>query len=176
MSTPPCTAGLHPPPTRVAWHAIAGKNRNAWLYSRTQHQGEVMKAQTAPYGIFMLRVGMGLLFLAHAGAKIFVITIPGFVKYFASLGLPPIVAYAVLALEIVGGLALVLGTYASLVSIPLAIEILGTIYFVHFANGWAFTAKGGGWEFPALWAVALISLFLLGEGAWALAPVRRSRA
>src|SRR4051794_35206940 len=134
-----------------------------------------MKSETAPYGVFLLRVSMGVLFLAHAAAKVFVFTIPGFVGYFGKLGLPPIVAYAILALEIIGGIALILGIYASLIAISLAMELIGTIYFVHGANGWAFNAKGGGWEFPAFWAVALMALFLLGEGAWAMSPSRRSR-
>jgi len=118
---------------------------------------------------------MGLLFLAHAAAKVLVITMPGFIGYFSKLGLPPVAAYAVLVLETVGGVALILGAYASWFAIPLAVELLGTIYFVHGANGWAFTAKGGGWEFPALWAVALVALFLLGDGSWALVPRRSLR-
>ncbi len=60
--------------------------------------------------------------------------------------------------------------------LPLAVEMLGTIVFSHGANGWLFTAKGGGWEFPALWAVSLIALYLLGDGAWALKPARREDA
>jgi putative oxidoreductase len=45
---------------------------------------------------------------------------------------------------------------------------LGTIVMVHGANGFWFTAKGGGWEYPAFWAIALVALALLGEGAFAL--------
>jgi hypothetical protein len=28
-------------------------------------------------------------------------------------------------------------------------EMLGTVVLVHGANGWLFTNKGGGWEYPA---------------------------
>jgi putative oxidoreductase len=133
----------------------------------------VIKATTAPYAALLLRVTLGIMFLAHVGLKVFVFTIPGFVGFFASLGLPAIVAYAVIALEFLGGLALILGIYASLVALPLALEMLGTIVFVHGANGWLSTNEGGGWEFPALWTVALIALYLLGDGAMALKPSRR---
>ena len=136
----------------------------------------MIRASTAPYGITLLRVSLGILFLAHVGLKVFGFTIPGFVAYFASLHLPAILAYGTIALEALGGIALVLGIYAPWVAIPLALEMLGTIVLVHGANGWLFTNKGGGWEYPAFWAVSLVVLSLLGDGALALRPSQtRSR-
>ena len=128
---------------------------------------------TAPYGIALLRVSLGVLFLAHVCLKILVFTVPGFIGYFASLGLPAVAAYGVIALELVGGLALVLGVYAPWVAVPLAFEMLGTIIMVHGHNGWLFTDKGGGWEYPAFWTISLVALTLLGDGAFALRPSRR---
>ena len=129
---------------------------------------------TAPFAALLLRVSLGILFLAHVGLKLFVFTVPGFVGYFASLGLPAVAAYLTIALELFGGLALIFGVYASWVALPLAAEMVGTIVLVHGANGWMFTNKGGGWEYPAFWAVSLIVLFLLGDGAYALRPAKRS--
>jgi len=130
---------------------------------------------TAPYAALLLRVSLGVMFLAHVGLKIFVFSVPGFIGYFGSLGLPAAAAYAVIALELIGGLALIFGVYASWVALPLALEMLGTIVLVHGANGWLFSAKGGGWEFPALWTVGLLVLYLLGDGALALRPAQRKR-
>lgn len=135
----------------------------------------MLKTYTAPYAALLLRVSLGLLFLAHAGAKIFLFTIPGFVAYFASLGMSAPMAYAILTLETLGGLALILGIYAPLVALPLALEILGTIVIVHGANGWMSGNPGGGWEFPALWAVSLVALFLIGDGPYALRPTQRKK-
>jgi putative oxidoreductase len=132
----------------------------------------MVKTATAPYAALLLRVSLGVMFLAHVGLKFFVFTIPGFVGYFGSLGLPAILAYAVIALELLGGIALILGIYASLVALPLALEMLGTILLVHGANGWLFTNQGGGWEYPAFWTVGLLVLYLLGDGAMALKPSR----
>ena len=129
--------------------------------------------KTAPYGTTLLRVSLGVLFLAHVGLKIFVFTIPGFAGYFASLGLPAFAAYGVIALELLGGLALILGVYAPWVAVPLALEMLGTILIVHGHNGWLFTDKGGGWEYPAFWTISLVALTLLGDGAFALRPTQR---
>ena len=134
----------------------------------------MIKEKSAPFAALVLRVSLGILFLAHVGLKLFVFGVPGFVGYFASLGLPAIAAYLTIALELIGGLALIFGVYASWLALPLAAEMLGTIVLVHGANGWLFTNKGGGWEYPAFWAVALIVLFLLGDGAYALRPARHS--
>ena len=134
----------------------------------------MIRQSTAPYGVALLRVSLGILFLAHVALKIFVFTVPGFVAYFASLGLPAVAAYGVIGLELIGGLALVLGVYAPWVAIPLAIEMLGTIVMVHGHNGWLFTDKGGGWEYPAFWAISLVVLTLLGDGAFALRPAPRA--
>ncbi|HEY8241758.1 MAG TPA: DoxX family protein [Kiritimatiellia bacterium] len=133
----------------------------------------MIKVTTAPYAALLLRVSLGVMFLAHVGLKVFVFTVPGFVGYFESLGLPAILAYAVIALEFFGGLALILGVYASWVALPLAAEMLGTIVLAHGANGWLFTNEGGGWEFPAFWMIGLVVLYLLGDGAMALRPAQR---
>ena len=133
----------------------------------------MIRQSTAPYAALILRLSLGTMFLAHVGLKIFVFTIPGFVGFFASMGLPAILAYGVIALELLGGVALILGIYASWVAVPLALEMLGTVILVHGANGWLFTNKGGGWEYPAFWAICLAVLYLLGDGALAIRPSRR---
>ncbi len=130
----------------------------------------MINQRTAPYAVFVLRVSLGLLFLAHVGVKIFIFTIPGTVAFFQTLGLPAVIAYGVMALELLGGVALIIGFYAPYVALPLAVEMLATIVTVHGANGWLFTNKDGGWEYPAFWAVVLIVLFLLGDGAFAFRP------
>ena len=57
--------------------------------------------------------------------------------------------------------------YVALLLIPL---IMGTIVTVHGKNGWLFSNKDGGWEYPAFWAAGLLVLFLLGDGAWTFVP------
>jgi putative oxidoreductase len=131
----------------------------------------VINLKTAPYAALLLRVSLGVLFLAHVALKIFVFTVPGTVGFFQSLGMPAVIAYGVIALELLGGVALIIGFYAPYVALPLAAEMIATIVMVHGANGWLFTNKGGGWEYPAFWAAALIVLFLLGDGAFAIKPI-----
>ena len=128
----------------------------------------MIDAAMAPWAALILRVGLGVLFLAHGLLKLLVFKPAGAYGYFKSLGLPGALAYVTMAAELAGGTALIVGfmpRYVALLLIPL---ILGTIVTVHGKNGWVFTNKDGGWEFPAFWALALFVQFLLGDGAWAL--------
>ena len=126
------------------------------------------RVSNADVAATLLRVAMGGLFLAHAGLKLFVFTPAGTVGYFASLGLPGPLAYAVIAAELLGGLALILGVYTRWVSLALVPILLGSIYAPHGAAGFFFSNEGGGWEFPAFWAIALVVQALLGDGVLAL--------
>jgi putative oxidoreductase len=120
----------------------------------------------------ILRVSMGILFLAHAGLKLFVFTPSGTAGYFASLGLPGPLAYLVIAAELFGGIALILGVYSRWVSLALVPILLGSIYASHGAAGFFFSNEGGGWEFPAFWAVTLVVQAILGDGAYVLKRTR----
>ena len=70
----------------------------------------IINTQTAPYGALLLRVSLGIMFIAHSlYLKVVVFTVPGTVQFFESLGLPGFSAYAFIAAEVIGGTALVLG-------------------------------------------------------------------
>jgi putative oxidoreductase len=125
---------------------------------------------TAPYGVLLLRLCLGALFIAHAMLKVRVFTIPGTVKFFQSLGLPGWLAYVTIAAELGGATCMILGIYPRYVALLLVPLIVGTIVTVHGKKGWLFSNEGGGWEFPAFWAAALLAVFLLGDGTAVLLP------
>jgi putative oxidoreductase len=129
-----------------------------------------MDTTTAPYGILLLRLCLAAMFIAHAMLKVRVFTIPGTVAYFRSLGLPGWFAYVSIATELLGAAALLLGIIPRIAALLLIPLMLGTIVTVHGKNGWLFSNKGGGWEYPAFWAAALLVLFLVGDGAAVLVP------
>jgi len=118
-------------------------------------------------GISMLRIALGVMWISHALLKWFVFTLPGTAAYFSSVGLPGVLAYPVFAVELAGGIALVLGVYAPQVSLLLA-PVLMVATWVHGANGWAHTSPGGGWEYPLFLSVMSIVLWLIGDGAFAM--------
>lgn len=127
------------------------------------------------FAALALRVTSGVLFVAHGLMKVFVFTIPGTVGYFESLGLPGFLAYLTIAVEVLGGLALILGVATRAVALALVPVLLGATW-VHAGNGWVFSSEGGGWEFPLFWAVVQVAIALLGSGAYALKPSARQTA
>ena len=118
------------------------------------------------YGVTLIRVSLGIMWIAHALLKLFVFTLPGTAQFFASIGYPGFLAYPVFAVELLGGLALLLGVYARQVSLALA-PVMAVAASVHFNNGWVHTSPNGGWEYPVFLTVASVALWLLGDGAFA---------
>lgn len=139
---------------------------------------DTLSAQRAPagasadYAALILRVTMGVFFLAHAWLKIAVFTPAGTAGYFASLGLPSFLAYLTIAAELFGGLALISGLFTRWVSLALVPVLVGAAWFAHGSAGFFFSNPNGGWEFPAFWAVALIVQALLGDGAYSIQNAR----
>ncbi|KEO56568.1 DoxX family protein [Thioclava pacifica] len=127
----------------------------------------------APYGILVLRLVTGALFLTHGLTKLFVFTPAGTMGFFQSLGLPGWLGVVTMIAEIVGGLALIAGIYARIVSFGLTFILLGAAFTAHWANGFSFANQGGGWEYPMMWAAVQFALALLGDGAYALRPTRK---
>lgn len=128
----------------------------------------MIDSKTAPYAALVLRVALGVMFLAHSlYLKVFVFTVAGTVGFFESLGLPGAFAYLTILAEIAGGLALILGFQTRLVAIALLPVLLGATW-VHSGNGWVFSAEGGGWEYPVFLIVATVVQALLGSGAYAV--------
>ncbi len=124
--------------------------------------------RSVAYGVFLLRATLGVMFLAHAALKIFVFTPTGTAQFFVSLGLPAALGYVTILAELGGGMLLLTGILTRYVAVALVPLLLGAILFDHGAHGWVFSNPGGGWEFPAFWAVALIVQSLPGDGAFAL--------
>jgi putative oxidoreductase len=120
----------------------------------------------AQLGTTVLRVSLGIMWVAHALLKLLVFTLPGTAQYFASIGLPAALAYPVFAVELLGGAALVLGVYARQVAL-LLLPIMAAATWVHLPNGWVHTSTGGGWEYPAFLVAASVALWLQGDGAGA---------
>jgi putative oxidoreductase len=127
----------------------------------------------APYGVFTLRVALGVMFIAHAYLKVAVFTVPGFEAFLGQVGLPAVLAWPIILAELVGGAAILVGFYGRLVSVALLPVLLGALA-VHAPNGWVFNAPNGGWEYPAFLAVAALAHILIGDGAFAVKPVALS--
>lgn len=129
--------------------------------------------RTAPYAATLLRVTLGVMFIAHALLKYFVFTLPGTAQFFQSLGLPGALGYATFAAELIGGLLILGGVYARWVALALVPVLLGATW-AHANNGWVFSAPNGGWEYPAFLTLAALVMALMGDGKFALVTNRNA--
>jgi putative oxidoreductase len=133
------------------------------------NEGVMTDLRTAPYGALILRISLGALLIVHFLNKLLIFTPAGTAHMFAGLGLPPALAYVVMFGEVTTGAALIIGVmprFAALAALPI---LIGAIVFFHAHNGFPYNApKGGGWEYPAFWAIALLVQALIGDGAFAV--------
>ena len=117
---------------------------------------------------FLLRVALGLMFIAHSWVlKLVIFTLPGTAQFFNSIGLPGWMAYLVFMAEAVGGILLVLGVQARWVALAL-VPILAGATWAHWPNGWMFGYENGGWEYPLYLTLLAVVQSMLGDGSWAL--------
>ena len=128
-----------------------------------------VRPSAADYGAMLLRVSLGVMFLAHSIVlKLLTYGLPGTAAFFVQFGLPGWLAYVTFACELVGGILLVLGVQSRWVALALSPFLLGALFAVHQHNGWVFTSPNGGWEYPAYLFVLCIAQALVGDGALAV--------
>jgi putative oxidoreductase len=127
----------------------------------------LINQRTAPYAALVLRVTLGVMFIAHSLIlKHFTYTLPGTAQFFESIGLPGALAYLTFWAELLGGIALVAGFATRWVSLALVPILIGATW-VHIGNGWVFSAANGGWEYPVFLIAASLVQALLGDGKYA---------
>ncbi|MSP94644.1 MAG: DoxX family membrane protein [Alphaproteobacteria bacterium] len=126
--------------------------------------------RTAPYGVLLLRLALGYLAIAHLYYKFYVLPngLDGWWTNLNNNGYPDWVVMYVLSAEFAGALLLLPGIFAryvALYSVPL---MLAAAQYWYARKGFFFTL--GGMELPGLWTIGLLTLGLVGDGAYALVP------
>ncbi len=126
-----------------------------------------MSTRTRHIGLTILRVAVGTVFLVHGAQKLFSFGLTGLTGAFEGMGVPlPAVAAAfATSVELLGGLALILGLFTRVAAPLLAINMLGALLFVHIGAGF-FLPEG--YEFVLTLLAASVALTLTGPGALAL--------
>jgi len=113
----------------------------------------------------ILRIIAGFLFAAHGWQKFNEFTIAGTQAAFTQMGVPGAQAAApiVATLELVGGVALILGVLTRVFAALLALDMLGALFLVHASAG-VFVATGG-YELVLILAAAALAVTLVGAGS-----------
>ena len=119
---------------------------------------------TTATAITILRIIVGVVFLAHGYQKVFVYGHAGVAQGFAGMGIPApdLTAALIAAIELLGGIALILGIGTRIAAALLAADMLGAILLVHGRNGFFLPA---GAEFATTLLGASLALTLAGAGA-----------
>jgi putative oxidoreductase len=132
-----------------------------------------------------LRLIVGYGFMEHGFAKL-ARGPESFTAILHALHMPaaPLLAWATILIELIGGLAVLAGTFVPLVSIPMAIVLVVAIVTVHLPNGFSSIKLEGvtragahfgqpGYETDLLYLACLVALLLGGNGPFALDAIWR---
>jgi len=127
-----------------------------------------------------LRLIVGFGFMQHGWAKL-ARGPDSFIAILHAIGmpLPGLLAWATIAVELIGGFAVLIGSFIPLASIPMAIVLLVAIFTVHIQNGFSsiklesFGSTGAhfgqpGYETDLLYLAVLVALTLGGSGPLAV--------
>jgi len=117
----------------------------------------------------ILRVVVGIVFMAHGYQKFFMMGVRGVAGFFTSLGVPfPAIAAPFMStLELAGGAALVVGIFARPIAFLLMCDVLGALFLVHLGNGF-FVPRG----IELVMTLAAASLAIAVGGAGTLSADR----
>lgn len=114
----------------------------------------------------IIRIAVGFNLMMHGWPKVW--RGPGaFEKPFADFGFHPAIAWVWggLAIEFVGGIAIMLGLFTRFWAAAAAIE-MAIISYIYINNG--FSWLGRGYEYTLMWGLVLFAIALRGGGPYSL--------
>ncbi|NIV39704.1 MAG: DoxX family membrane protein [Anaerolineae bacterium] len=121
--------------------------------------------------ILILRLSLGVIMVSHGIPKIVKREVLG-KKWNDHYGVPKATIWLTGILQIVGGLALIVGIFTSLTSLVLALDMLAALYICifnsHHREPFNSVSPVKGWDVNLLLVAALVVLVLVGGGKWSL--------
>lgn len=125
------------------------------------------KNNTGHLGLLVLRVVAGIIFIMHGWQK-FSDGMPATTEGFTAMGAfwPEVTAPFVAGLELIGGIALILGLLSRPIAVLLVANMVGAMFLVHLPNG--FFVGEGGYEFVLALAAMSATIALTGPGKFSV--------
>lgn len=117
--------------------------------------------------LLILRVVTGIIMMMHGWQKVFQYGFAGVSQGFAGMGvpLPGVMGPFIALLELIGGIALIIGILTPLFAALLAADMVGAIVLVHVSKGF-FLPEG--YEFALALLGACLALMLAGAGRYSV--------
>lgn len=122
------------------------------------------------YGALVLRVSLGVIFIAHAYLALVVMGPAKAIDYQRAMHipLPEIGVWYLILAHGLGGVLLILGVlvrWAALANVPI---MAGALWFVHLPQGFFIFGAKNGYEYVLFLLGATVAQALLGAGAFTL--------
>jgi putative oxidoreductase len=117
-----------------------------------------------PLALLLLRWGLALVFIFHGYPKLFGKTAV-FVSAFKDIGLPAYLVYLVGAVEVLGGLLLILGLFTRVAALFLLLDMGAALWKYNFNEG-LYAVRD--YELPLVLALAVLLLATTGAGPLSL--------
>lgn len=118
------------------------------------------------FSLLIIRIVTGIVFFMHGYQKLFDDGLATTRDNFEAMGvpLPAITSVLVIALELVGGIALFAGVYTRIIGFLFSIEMLAAFFIVHVEHG--FFVANGGFELVLILAAVSVAFVIAGGGQY----------
>lgn len=124
--------------------------------------------QNSDVAKLIIRLSLGIMMLFHGVEKI-IHGIGGVKHLTTSAGLPEFLAYGVYVGEVVVPIFIILGLYARVASVVLALNMIMAIFLAHGSSLFELGKHGAPViELPFFYLVLSVAVFLLGSGRYAV--------
>jgi putative oxidoreductase len=115
--------------------------------------------------IVIIRLVLGIIFLVHGADKVGSLS-ETVERMSMGLGISPIMAFLVCAIEFLGGLGLILGLFTRFAAAGIAIVMIGAVITIHAQHG--FFLQNHGYEYNLALLGMCVALILAGGGPWSI--------
>lgn len=118
--------------------------------------------------LLLIRIALAVVFISAGSGKL--ANLAQTVEFFASVGLPAVITYLVAGIELLGGIAMLLGIFTTASGIGIAAVMVGAIFTVHLKQvlgaDFSIQALIGAIQLPITLLLTALAAAIAGPGAY----------